>query len=137
MVRCPQTADAVDANIAAALGPELFAEIEMEPLFPDPEKFGLAPSSSSPDTRMWEALTDAIHVAYPGAQVVPSIVTGATDSRFFRQRGVPSYGAGLLSSDVSLEDFLNRFHGNDERIDVESLRLTTHLWLDVLDRLWT
>ena len=29
-------------------------------------------------------------------------------------------------------DFARRFHGNDERIDVESLRLTTQLWLDVV-----
>jgi acetylornithine deacetylase/succinyl-diaminopimelate desuccinylase-like protein len=27
-------------------------------------------------------------------------------------------------------DFGRRFHGNDERVDVESLRLTTNLWLD-------
>ena len=25
----------------------------------------------------------------------------------------------------------NRFHGHNERIDIESLRLTTNLWLDV------
>ena len=27
---------------------------------------------------------------------------------------------------------ISRFHGNDERIDVESLRLTTDLWLGVV-----
>ena len=111
-------------------------EVEIEPMFSDPELYALTPSSSPPDTRMWEALTDAIHVAYPGAAVLPSIVTGGTDARYFRQRGVPSYGAGLLSHEVSLPDFLNRFHGHNERIDIESLRLTTQLWLDVLDRLW-
>jgi acetylornithine deacetylase/succinyl-diaminopimelate desuccinylase-like protein len=31
---------------------------------------------------------------------------------------------------------MNRFHGHNERIDIESLKLTTQLWLDVLDRLW-
>ena len=68
---------------------------------------------------------------------MPSMITGGTDARYFRQRGVPSYGAGLLSQRVPLEEFLNRFHGNNERIDVDSLKLTTQLWLDVLDRLWT
>ena len=29
------------------------------------------------------------------------------------------------------------YHGHNERIDIESLRLTTKLWLDVCDRLWT
>ena len=67
---------------------------------------------------------------------MPSLVTGGTDARFFRRRGVPAYGAGLLSPHVSLAEFVNRFHGHDERIDIDSLRLTTQLWLDVVDRLW-
>jgi di/tripeptidase len=33
---------------------------------------------------------------------------------------------------VEPAEFGRRFHGNDERIDVESLRLTTQLWLDVV-----
>ena len=44
--------------------------------------------------------------------------------------------AGLLSPEVPLAEFMNRFHGHNERIDIESLKLTTQLWLDVLDRLW-
>ena len=46
--------------------------------------------------------------------------------------GAVAYGAGLFSPDVEPADFGRRFHGNDERIDVESLRLTTQLWLDVV-----
>ncbi len=42
----------------------------------------------------------------------------------------------LLSDKVPLAEFLSRFHGNNERIDVDSLRLTTKLFLDVFDRLW-
>jgi hypothetical protein len=36
-----------------------------------------------------------------------------------------------MSAGVTYESFANRFHGNDERIDVESLGLTTDLWLGV------
>ena len=42
-----------------------------------------------------------------------------------------SYGAGLFSPDLDPTEYGKRFHGHDERIDVESLRLTTQLWLDV------
>ena len=38
---------------------------------------------------------------------------------------------GCLGVDLDSGAFSQRFHGNDERIDVESLRLTTGLWLDV------
>ena len=39
--------------------------------------------------------------------------------------GAVAYGAGLFSPDLDPADFGRRFHGHDERIDVESLRLTT------------
>ena len=45
--------------------------------------------------------------------------------------GSVAYGAGLFSPELDGGDFARRFHGNDERIDVESMRLTTKLWLDV------
>ena len=70
------------------------------------------------------------------AKVVPSMVTGGTDSRFFRDMGAVAYGAGLLSPTVDTGEFFRRFHGHDERIDVESLRLTCALWLDVVNNLW-
>jgi len=128
--------DDVRGYLEAAIGQDLMASVAVEPLFPNMEKLALDSSSSSTGTAVWNALVDAISVAYPGAEVLPSIVTAGTDARFFRRRGVPSYGAGLLSPHIPMAEFLNRFHGNNERIDVESLRLTTQLWLDVFDRLW-
>jgi acetylornithine deacetylase/succinyl-diaminopimelate desuccinylase-like protein len=127
------TQEDVDAHLRAAIGEDLMGSVEWERLFPGQN---MSATSSPTDTRLWDVLTDSIRVAYPGAQVLPSMVTGGTDARFFRHRGVPSYGAGLLSPEVPLAEFMNRFHGHNERIDIESLKLTTQLWLDVLDRLW-
>ena len=45
--------------------------------------------------------------------------------------GAVAYGAGLFSPTVDPGEFGRRFHGNDERVDVESLGLTTQFWLDV------
>ena len=33
-------------------------------------------------------------VAYPGADLVPGVIVGGTDARFYRQRGTVAYGAG-------------------------------------------
>lgn len=119
----------VTAHLHAALG-EAMEYIEIEVIQDDP-------STASPtDNRLWEALVSATKPAYPDATVIPSIVTGGTDSRFFREAGAVAYGAGLLSHRLDVEEFMRRFHGHNERIDVESLRLTTQLWLDVADRLW-
>jgi acetylornithine deacetylase/succinyl-diaminopimelate desuccinylase-like protein len=64
--------------------------------------------------------------------LLPSLTVGFTDARIYRELGAVAYGAGLLSPDLDSGAFSRRFHGNDERIDVESLRLTTQLWLDVV-----
>lgn len=131
-----QTGEDADEMLRDAIGEDLLPSVEIEPYFPNPEKFALEPSSSPTDTPLWSALEQAIDMAYPGATVVPSLVTGGTDSRFFRRKGVPAYGAGLLSLDIPMGEFQDRFHGYNERIDVKSLELTTQLWLDVLDRFW-
>ena len=120
----------VEAHVRAALGDRLHQAVETEIIQHDP-------STSSPiDNKLWTTLTGAIANAYPEAQVIPSMVTGGTDARFFRNRGSVAYGAGLLSRKVDTGEFFRRFHGHDERIDIESLRLTVALWLDVIDDLW-
>jgi len=128
-----ETHEDVLNHLETAIGPELMGSIEIEP---ELEEEAMSTESST-DTPLWDALVDSIQMTYPGARVLPSMVTGGTDARFFRRRGVPSYGAGLLSSEIGLGEFMSRFHGHNERIDIESLRLTTKLWLDVCDRLWT
>ncbi len=128
-----ETQDDADRHLREIIGPDLLPSVTITRKYDD-EPDG--PAMSTTDTQLWSALTDAIQLSYPQARVVPSIVTGGTDARFFRQRGVPAYGAGLLSNKISFADFQSRFHGHNERIDVESLELTTKLWLDVCNRLW-
>ena len=49
---------------------------------------------------------------WPGAIVLPTMSTGATDSTFFRNAGVPVYGV----SGIFTEFGDNRIHGRDERL---------------------
>jgi acetylornithine deacetylase/succinyl-diaminopimelate desuccinylase-like protein len=94
------------------------------------------PASASPvDTPMFDLLRRRAEAAHPGAEVLPWMIVGGTDAAFFRKRGVPSYGAGLFSAKASLPEYRARFHGDDERIDVESLGLSAQLWLDLADGL--
>jgi acetylornithine deacetylase/succinyl-diaminopimelate desuccinylase-like protein len=88
------------------------------------------PSTASPiDTPLWESLNRVSNALVPGgAECIPFLTVGATDARFFRRMGIPAYGYGLFSSHLSFEDYGTMFHGDDERVDVESLRLSTELW---------
>jgi len=117
-------ADEVDAHLRAALG-DLYERVEVEVVMNDPA------SISRSDTPLWDALARSIAKPFPTARPTPQLIVGFTDSRIYRQMGAVSYGAGLFSPDLDPADFGRRFHGHDERIDVESLRLTTNLWLDV------
>jgi acetylornithine deacetylase/succinyl-diaminopimelate desuccinylase-like protein len=49
--------------------------------------------------------------------VIPTMSTGATDSRYFRQRNVPAFGVSGLFSDPAVD---SRAHGRDERMRIQS-----------------
>ena len=88
------------------------------------------PASTSPiDTPLWDALQRVSQVFYPGATTVPYLTVGATDARYTRALGSVSYGFGLHSSAIGFEQYGAMFHGIDERVDVESLRLSTEMWM--------
>lgn len=53
---------------------------------------------------------------WPGVAVVPNMVMGATDGRYLRNAGIPTYGVqGIF---IDRDDI--RFHGRDERIPVQA-----------------
>jgi acetylornithine deacetylase/succinyl-diaminopimelate desuccinylase-like protein len=86
-------------------------------------------STSSPaDTPLWDALGRVSAKLVDGAALVPFLTVGATDARFFRRKGSTAYGFGLFSRRLGFEDYATMFHGNDERVDVESLVMSTQLW---------
>ena len=122
-----EVAEDVQAHLAAALG-DLADTVEVEILMND------AASISRTDNPMWDALQSAVASPFPTARMVPQLMAGFTDARIFRRMGSIAYGTGLFSPDLPAGDYATRFHGNDERIDVESLRLTTQFWLDVVTR---
>jgi acetylornithine deacetylase/succinyl-diaminopimelate desuccinylase-like protein len=117
-------ADEVDAHLRAALG-DLADHVEVEIIMDDPA------STSTVGTPLWDALARAVSVPFPTARLTPQMAVGFTDARIYREMGAIAYGAGLFSPGLDAADFGSRFHGHDERIDVESLGLTTRLWHQV------
>jgi acetylornithine deacetylase/succinyl-diaminopimelate desuccinylase-like protein len=123
-----QTADDVARYLEEALG-DLAGQVTVCALQ------NVVSTSSPADTPLWRLLERLVDDAYPGAGLLPRLTAGGTDAGFFRNRGSVAYGFGLMSPGVTYEAFSDRFHGNDERIDVESLGLTTALWLGVARQL--
>jgi acetylornithine deacetylase/succinyl-diaminopimelate desuccinylase-like protein len=87
------------------------------------------PSTASPmDTPLWDSLSRVTQALVPGSGLVPMLMVGGTDNRFFRRAGSVGYGFALFSERVSFEEYATMFHGNDERVDVGSLGLSEELW---------
>ena len=111
----------VDSHLRAALG-ELYDDVDVTVLMNDPA------SISRSETPLWEAMQKAVSVPFPGAQLNPSFAVGFTDARVFRELGTTAYGAGLFSRRLDAAEYGRRFHGHNERIDTESLSLTTDFY---------
>jgi acetylornithine deacetylase/succinyl-diaminopimelate desuccinylase-like protein len=87
------------------------------------------PSDASPLREdVMKALRKAIDLRAPGLPIVPSMSAGATDSLYFRNLGVPSYGVGALFMRAS-DSFA---HGLNERIPVASLDGALVQWRSLL-----
>jgi acetylornithine deacetylase/succinyl-diaminopimelate desuccinylase-like protein len=69
------------------------------------------------DSDMFRALVTAQAAVFPGGLVVPTMVTGATDSAQLRAQGVKAYGIGGVTDAATG----SRAHGNDERTPVEGV----------------
>ncbi|WP_208027275.1 M20/M25/M40 family metallo-hydrolase [Rhabdothermincola sediminis] len=119
-----QTIEEARAALVEALG-ELASSVEIITL-------QAIESTSSPiDTPLWDSLSRVTQQWYPGSQTVPYLTVGSTDAKYFRGKGVTSYGFGLFSRKMTFEDYGAMFHGDNERVDVESLSLSTALWAQV------
>jgi acetylornithine deacetylase/succinyl-diaminopimelate desuccinylase-like protein len=115
-----QPVDTARHHLRSALGADL-GGLEDEPHI---ERSGSASPSAG---RLWEALTAAYRSTAGVESLVPAMTTATTDARFFRDRGVTAYGAGWFDDSVGFGEFLDMFHGNDERIAVEALHRTVDL----------
>jgi len=119
--------DEVRRHLDKALG-DLAEEVVVEKLF------SKQASVSPIGTPLWDVLGRVVDGHYPGARLLPRLIVGFTDAPYFRAHGAVAYGFGLFSRALTAEVMSGRFHGNDERVDVESLALTTQAWLDVCEQ---
>jgi len=69
-----------------------------------------------PIKEVFDPLTRITQQIWPGTPVLPIMENGASDSIYFAQAGIPSYGY----SAIALERDDDRAHGQDERLPVDS-----------------
>ncbi|MEC8868712.1 MAG: M20/M25/M40 family metallo-hydrolase [Pseudomonadota bacterium] len=87
------------------------------------------PASSSMDTPLYRLIEAKTDEWFPGSTAIPGVSTGFTDSHFFRDLGIQSYG---FSPTVLAENEGVGVHGNDERISLETLKKGTAFMIDLV-----
>jgi len=101
-------------------------EVELVPL---PE-FESNPLPASPlDNELYQAIKQVARRKDPGCVVTPFLITGATDSRFFRQIGIPCYDFSPFRLRQEDAKFV---HGHNERISIENLGFASEVIFEIV-----
>lgn len=82
------------------------------------------PTESPINTELFSIIQKTVRTINPKAVTVPYLSPGATDSRYFRKRGITAYGFFPI---ILSETELQRMHGVDERISLENLEQGTRI----------
>ncbi|MBA4368951.1 MAG: hypothetical protein C0403_15085 [Desulfobacterium sp.] len=89
-------------------------------------------STSPPDTPYFQLIEESIKQQYPNALVTPSLLFATSDSRILRSHGITTYGFCPAIIDLSE---IQRIHGIDERISIESLINGTSLFKETVKKM--
>jgi acetylornithine deacetylase/succinyl-diaminopimelate desuccinylase-like protein len=94
-------------------------------------------NESTTQTPLYNAITSVLREFEPGCGVTPTLTTGGTDSRFFRETGSVCYGFHPMRPDEPNDMLEKRMHGIDERITVENLVFGTSIFYEAVKRFMT
>jgi len=122
-----QTAEDLRRTLDEALGG--LEEVEIVPIQADE-------GTVSPlETDLYQNITQTMQELDPGCRCIPYMVSGGTDSRFFRQKGISAYGFFPVSPDIPPSEMLSMVHGRNERISQNNLLLATKFYYRLVKRM--
>ncbi|GJM27475.1 MAG: peptidase M20 [Cyclobacteriaceae bacterium] len=108
-------------EMRGVLGEEIKVEVLM----------GFTPAVSSSDTDLYRTMKQVALEAFPEARFVPTMMGGFTDSHFFRDLGIVSYG---FQANTTPREDLPGVHGNNERVREQDVRQGVEMTLKILER---
>jgi acetylornithine deacetylase/succinyl-diaminopimelate desuccinylase-like protein len=91
-------------------------------------------SESTTKTPLYETITSVLREFEPNCGITPTLTTGGTDSRFFREAGSVCYGYQPMIPDEPNDQLEKRMHGIDERITIENLVYGTSILYETVKR---
>ena len=119
-----QTQDDFLRELSTVLGPGISLEVL---------KYMPATTTDPVQSPLFDTIRSAILAREPSATVVPYMIPGFTDAKYFTKLGAKWYGFSPVKMPPGLR-FAELFHGRDERIPVDGLAWGTDLLFDVVQR---
>jgi acetylornithine deacetylase/succinyl-diaminopimelate desuccinylase-like protein len=92
------------------------------------------PSESPVDTPLFNTITKVLRNFDPNCKVTPILMTGGTDSRYFRERGSTCYGFQPRLAEMQYNKIFTREHGIDERISIRDLVFGTSVLYETIKK---
>jgi len=130
----PSASAQIDCRLVPDQDPKAFIDllrtIVNDPLIEIETIMGFTPAVSTTDTDVFRAIESVTRTHFPGSQVIPAVLTGFTDSHFFRDMGITAYG---FEATVTPSAEQGRVHGNDERISVENVKRGVRMTYEILE----
>jgi acetylornithine deacetylase/succinyl-diaminopimelate desuccinylase-like protein len=94
-------------------------------------------SESTTKTPLYDSITSVLHDVEPNCGITPTLTTGGTDSRFFRETGSICYGFHPVRPGEPNDQYEKRMHGIDERLSIENLVWGTSVFYETVKRFMT
>jgi acetylornithine deacetylase/succinyl-diaminopimelate desuccinylase-like protein len=117
-----------EADFLRELRAVIGEDVELEVLKSEP-----ATVTEPIESLLWSTIREAVLAREPDAVVVPYMIPGFTDAKYFTSLGMKWYGFSPVKLPRGLK-FADMFHGNDERIPVDGLKWGTEVLFDVVKR---
>ncbi len=84
---------------------------------------------SDSNTQLFRIIDKNIRKKYHNAKVLPFITPVGTDAKYFREKGICSYGIYPI---VVSQDDLESFHGNNERVSINEYRKCCEILIHIV-----
>ena len=131
----PEASAELDCRLLPDQDPEnflgLLRAVIDEPTIEIEKILSFTPAVSTTDTELYRAIDEVCKRNFGDALVLPAVATGFTDSHFFRDLGITSYGFAPLL--IPAEDRAG-VHGNNERISVENVKRGVRMNLEIVSQ---
>ncbi len=129
----PEAKAQLDCRLLPDQDPDAFvnllAGVINDPAVEIVQQMVFSPAVSSADTPLYRIIESVTQRNFSNAPVLPAVLTGFTDSHFFRDLGIVSYGYDPTI--VPISDMAG-IHGNNERVSVENVRRATRVMYEVV-----